>query len=253
MRWARDFELHYSAASRATAGFLADLARAPWRDRVLLHLKDEGGRADLAALVPRLRAGLQLYTCGSPRYMDAVFAAAARAAAGPRRRCTASTSACPRRRSCVNHPFAAAAGAQRPRAAGAGRRAAPPRCWPQAGIAVAHQVQRRPVRRLRDGLRRRGQRRGRAPRRGAQRGRAGAASDPVLLARQGAGRPDRRRSVMSPTLPGRNAPSAGFEAPLEMLGTCHGRIEHQCKTLRRLLRTCLCTVPTRRRATPQAR
>ena len=40
---------------------------------------------------------------------------------------------------------------------------------------------------------------------------------------------------MSPTLPGRNAPGAGFEAPLEMLGTCHGRIEHQCETLRRLL------------------
>ena len=72
----RPFALHYSAAGRAGAGFLDDLAAAPWRDRATLHLKDEGGRADLAALVPAHAAGHQLYTCGSPRFMDGVFAAA---------------------------------------------------------------------------------------------------------------------------------------------------------------------------------
>jgi ferredoxin len=40
-------------------------------------LKDEGGRADLPALLPWHQPGWQLYTCGSARYMDAVFAAAA--------------------------------------------------------------------------------------------------------------------------------------------------------------------------------
>ena len=39
---------------------------------------------------------------------------------------------------------------------------------------------------------------------------------------------------MSNTIPGHSAPTAGFEAPLEMLSACHGRIEHQCATLRRL-------------------
>jgi ferredoxin-NADP reductase/ferredoxin len=73
----RDFLLHYSAASRAAAGFLDELARAAWAHRVQLHLKDEGGRADLAALLPRHQPDWQLYTCGSPRYMDAVFTAAA--------------------------------------------------------------------------------------------------------------------------------------------------------------------------------
>jgi reductive dehalogenase len=76
----RPFELHYSAASRRAAGFIDDLAAAPWAAQVKLHLKDEGGRADLPALVPRWRdepGGWHLYTCGSPRYMDAVFAAAA--------------------------------------------------------------------------------------------------------------------------------------------------------------------------------
>lgn len=34
--------------------------------------------------------------------------------------------------------------------------------------------------------------------------------------------------------PGFPAPAAGFEAPLEMLAACHGRIEKQCATLRRL-------------------
>jgi reductive dehalogenase len=73
----RSFELHYSVASRAQAGFLEDVAHAPWRGRATLHVKDEGGRADLAALVPPYRPGLQLYTCGSARYMDAVFGTAA--------------------------------------------------------------------------------------------------------------------------------------------------------------------------------
>jgi len=36
-------------------------------------------------------------------------------------------------------------------------------------------------------------------------------------------------------LPGFNAPAASFEAPLEMLAACHGRIEQQCATLRRLV------------------
>lgn len=40
---------------------------------------------------------------------------------------------------------------------------------------------------------------------------------------------------MSIDLPGHSAPSAGFEAPLEMLSACHHRIERQCATLRRLI------------------
>jgi len=39
---------------------------------------------------------------------------------------------------------------------------------------------------------------------------------------------------MSKTIPGHSAPAVGFEAPLEMLSACHGRIEDQCATLRRL-------------------
>lgn len=35
--------------------------------------------------------------------------------------------------------------------------------------------------------------------------------------------------------PGHRTPQAGFEAPLEMLSACHGRIEDQCSTLRRLV------------------
>ncbi|HEY5633057.1 MAG TPA: 4Fe-4S double cluster binding domain-containing protein, partial [Burkholderiaceae bacterium] len=73
----REFSLHYSAAARAQAAFVADLEQAPWRDRVAFHFKDEGRRADLNALVPRYRPGAHLYTCGSARYMDGVFAAAA--------------------------------------------------------------------------------------------------------------------------------------------------------------------------------
>ena len=36
-------------------------------------------------------------------------------------------------------------------------------------------------------------------------------------------------------LPGHSAPAVGFEVPLEMLAACHGRVEGQCVTLRRLV------------------
>lgn len=72
----RPFELHYSAASRRSAGFLQDLAKAPWHAHVHLHIKDEGRRADLSSLIPAYHAGLQLYTCGAARYMDSVFSVA---------------------------------------------------------------------------------------------------------------------------------------------------------------------------------
>jgi hemerythrin-like domain-containing protein len=38
-----------------------------------------------------------------------------------------------------------------------------------------------------------------------------------------------------PAFPGFDTPAAGFEAPLEMLAACHGRVERQCQTLLRLV------------------
>jgi len=35
-------------------------------------------------------------------------------------------------------------------------------------------------------------------------------------------------------LPGHSAPAVGFEVPLEMMAACHGRVQAQCATLRRL-------------------
>jgi len=72
----RSFELHYSAAGRASAGFVEDLARAPWAERVRFHFKDEGRRAELSTLLPPHAPGMHVYTCGAPRFMDAVFEAA---------------------------------------------------------------------------------------------------------------------------------------------------------------------------------
>jgi reductive dehalogenase len=72
----RPFALHYSAPSRSSAGFVANIESAAWRERAHLHFSDAGTRADLGALVPRFEPGQHLYTCGSARYMDAVLAAA---------------------------------------------------------------------------------------------------------------------------------------------------------------------------------
>ncbi|WP_050523144.1 4Fe-4S dicluster domain-containing protein [Pseudorhodobacter wandonensis] len=72
----RDFALHYSAADQQAAGFADELSAQPWGNRTHLHLSKGGQRADLAAIIPAYRDGFRLYTCGSNRYMDAVFAAA---------------------------------------------------------------------------------------------------------------------------------------------------------------------------------
>lgn len=70
-----DFEVHYSNRSRSSAAFLADLAGAPWADRVHLYFSDESSRADLAKLLDQVEAGWHFYTCGPDRYMQAVLAA----------------------------------------------------------------------------------------------------------------------------------------------------------------------------------
>lgn len=69
----RDFALHYSCGRRADAGYLDDLARAPWADKVHYHFSDEGSRADLNAVLGTYAPGAMLYTCGPERYMSAVL------------------------------------------------------------------------------------------------------------------------------------------------------------------------------------
>ncbi|MDH3659335.1 MAG: PDR/VanB family oxidoreductase, partial [Alphaproteobacteria bacterium] len=71
-----DFALHYSCSTRAIAGFLDDFSTFPWRDRVQLHISDEGTRADLGKILGNWREGSHVYTCGPDAYMQAVIAAA---------------------------------------------------------------------------------------------------------------------------------------------------------------------------------
>ena len=73
-----DFVLHYSVKTRATAGYLDDLATVPWADRVSLHVSDEGTRADLDHLLSGYDEGWHVYTCGPDRYMQGVIQAAER-------------------------------------------------------------------------------------------------------------------------------------------------------------------------------
>jgi len=73
----RDFALHYSAATRAAAAFWPEIEAMSWAGKCRLHLSREGGRADLASLIPPWEEGFRLYTCGGVAYMDAVFAVAA--------------------------------------------------------------------------------------------------------------------------------------------------------------------------------
>lgn len=100
----RAFELHYSVRSRTGASFLADLQAAPWRERVRLHVTEEGTRADFAKLVPSYRDGDHLYTCGAARFMDAVLAAA-QARGWPEDALHREYFSVPEPPDYVNHPF----------------------------------------------------------------------------------------------------------------------------------------------------
>lgn len=68
----RPFALHYSGRTRAAMGYLADLAAVPWADKVVLHVSNEGTRADLDALLT-YADGAHVYTCGAEPYMTAVM------------------------------------------------------------------------------------------------------------------------------------------------------------------------------------
>ena len=74
-----DFELHYSASKKENAGFLADLPKMPWADRVHYHFSDQGTRADLDRVLGGYQPGWHVYTCGPDRFMDGVMQAAERA------------------------------------------------------------------------------------------------------------------------------------------------------------------------------
>ena len=146
----KPFALHYSAASRRTAGFLDDLAQVPWKDKVHYHFKDEGARADLPALMPPYAAGMHVYTCGAPRYMDGVFEAAA-ARGWPEEAMHREYFSVPEADAWVNHAFTLRLAQDRHARSRCRPTAAPPTCWrrpasrstPSAATACAASVRRR--------------------------------------------------------------------------------------------------------------
>ncbi|MBO6892642.1 MAG: reductive dehalogenase [Roseibium sp.] len=73
-----EFEVHYSCSDRSQAGFLKDLEKVAWADRVHLHVSSEGTRADLDEILRPYRPGDHVYTCGPDRFMTAVTEAAGR-------------------------------------------------------------------------------------------------------------------------------------------------------------------------------
>jgi len=71
-RLGKNFELHYSCKSRALAGFLNDLAKVIWVDKVHLHFSDEGTRVDLGELFSKLPKNHHIYVCGPDRFINSV-------------------------------------------------------------------------------------------------------------------------------------------------------------------------------------
>ena len=68
-----DFEVHYSMKNREDAGYLEDLERVAWKDRVTLHVSSEGTRADLGRILGGYAKGWHVYVCGPDRYITGVM------------------------------------------------------------------------------------------------------------------------------------------------------------------------------------
>ncbi|MFD1712411.1 cytochrome P450 [Ottowia sp. GY511] len=68
------YTLHYSGRSRRTMPLLQALA-ARHGEHLVVHAKDEGQRADLAALLATPEDGTRIYACGPIRMLDALDAA----------------------------------------------------------------------------------------------------------------------------------------------------------------------------------
>jgi len=99
-----DFVLHYSASRKDDAGYLDDLAKVDWADKVHLHFSDHGSRADLDAIMSGYQAGWHVYTCGPDRYMAGVMDAATRQGFPEEARHLEYFSV-PEQPDYVNHPF----------------------------------------------------------------------------------------------------------------------------------------------------
>ncbi|MCS6766375.1 MAG: cytochrome P450/oxidoreductase [Candidatus Protistobacter heckmanni] len=65
-----DYEFHYSGRSRKAMAFVDAL------QALRVYARDEGRRADYAALLAQPQAGAQIYACGPQRLLDALEAAA---------------------------------------------------------------------------------------------------------------------------------------------------------------------------------
>ncbi len=71
-----DYQLHYSGRARGCMALLDDLAQLHG-ERLHLHVSDEGGRNDFAALLAQPDAGTQIYACGPERMLAALQEACA--------------------------------------------------------------------------------------------------------------------------------------------------------------------------------
>jgi cytochrome P450/ferredoxin-NADP reductase len=71
-----DYVLHYSGRRRSAMPFVDELA-ALHGARLHLHVSEEGGRADLRALLATPEAGTQIYACGPVRMLQALEACCA--------------------------------------------------------------------------------------------------------------------------------------------------------------------------------
>ncbi len=69
----KEFTLHYSMRNHRQYAFSKELSGYSWSQKVIAYPSDLNRRIDFDAVIPDFEDGFKLYTCGSERYMDAVW------------------------------------------------------------------------------------------------------------------------------------------------------------------------------------
>ncbi len=75
----QQFELHYSAKSKAQAAFFNEISDTNWANQAQFYFSDQGQRIDADDIFASLDPGAHVYVCGPERYIDYIIEAAANA------------------------------------------------------------------------------------------------------------------------------------------------------------------------------
>lgn len=75
----QNFQLHYSAKSKAQAAFINEISASNWADHAQFYFSDQGTRVNAGDIFAGLNPQTHVYVCGPERYIDYIMESAYKA------------------------------------------------------------------------------------------------------------------------------------------------------------------------------